>query len=79
MSGLPPLITSSISGTTTVSTAGAVSTVPAWSITQARTSATVPGWNSPRRCPIVPIRPMTSGGSDSSAKNAASAASPVTR
>ncbi|WP_345151273.1 hypothetical protein [Nonomuraea rubra] len=52
---------------------------PACSITQVFTWVTTVGPSQVPSLPSTPIRPSTNGGSDSSAKNAASPARPVTR
>jgi hypothetical protein len=74
-----PRTTSSTRGRTTLSTAGWVRKVPDLVMIQPLISSTTSGPSRPRRCPTLEIRPRTSGGRESSAQKAASAARPVIR
>ena len=75
----PPFRTSFIVGVMTFWTVSSVSAWEARSMTRCLRTSTWVTWNWRAMYPMVPARPNTSGGSDRIAKNAASAARPVTR
>ena len=76
---LPWARTFSRVGARIVLTMSSVSTRRATARTWAWTFATATTSKAPATKPIAPARPKINGGSDSTVKNAASAASPVTR
>jgi hypothetical protein len=78
-SNRPPFSTSSMVGTMIRLTAPSVSARWDRSITALRTSSTWAAVNWSDTKPIAPAMAKTSGGTERTAKNAASAASPVTR
>ena len=75
----PPRSTSSMVGSITRSTALWVRNCPEMSSTATRTSSTWAGEKRSETYPTAPASAKTSGGTESTAKNAASAANPATR